>query len=644
MKKTLKSVIGVVLVFVMTAASVCCVYAGDEKKEDEKKESVKEGSYEEKELPVYKGELTDETITVRYYAESPNVPYIGIKAYYDCFIEESVDKNDTKLSVEKDGDNKYILENAHGEAVVDVEKGQISFDDMAEFTNLMGLVQEGMSNCYLDGIPYVRIKELKTTGDDSRTLDLAKYDIKIYGDDDDVYFPESTLSDMFTDLVYHYSACNGEKVYFNTVDPSNHEMILSIDPDFSKPFMETLDDDMNRPEDVAEFSYKEFCFSFDNFYGLPGRSVLNDELEEKGLEKALIDYGEEGEKVIELLKSPNLSEYLTGIENLQLFVDDAGHTNVNTTKLGNAASQEYNDEVFEMEKEYESSFKNIKKEYDEIEEFWNQYWPRTAMRDEAYKGERYIKKGDTAVFVLDSFIGFNMDKLNDYYKGDAPKPSIMTMKDDDMLFIDACMKDADADPDIKNFVIDCSNNTGGSLDEVAMLCSLVTGRREMTFSMENAKTGQKITETYEADLNFDKEFDEKDERRPYDLNFAVLTSTSSFSCGNIFPSAMKDMGYPIMGERSGGGSCAVLVQTTGEGFTYRMSAYKGRFLNEEGEQIDNGVPVDVDLVKKRENGKPKYITVPFNYEGKDYEGRMPDYSDFYDIDRLSEEVNKFYEE
>ncbi|MBO4375516.1 MAG: hypothetical protein J5829_10455 [Lachnospiraceae bacterium] len=639
MKRVLRSVTAVVLAFVMTAGSACFVFA-----EEEEAKPVKKGAYEEKKLPVYKGEMTDETITVRYYDESPNVPYIGIKEYYDCFIEESLDKKDTPMSVEKSDDDIYILKNAHGEATIDVGKGEMSFDDMAEFTNLMGLVQEGMSNCYLDGLPYVRIKELKNTGDGSRTLDFAKYDIKIYGDDDDVYLPESTLSDIFTDLVYHYTACNGETVYFNTVNTCDHEMVLTIDPDFSKPFMESLDDDMNRPEDLADFSFKELCFSFDNFYGLPGRAVLNDDLEEKGLEEALLEYGKEGKETIELLKSANLVDYLTGFDKLQLFVDDAGHTKVNVDKLGNAKSDELKTELNEKKEEVKSDFKKVQKEDDRIGDIWDYIYPRKQMRDDAYKGERYIKKGDTAVFVLDSFMGFNMDKLNDYYKGDAAKPTIMTMKDDDMLLIDACMKDAEDDPEIKNFVIDISNNTGGSLDEVAMLCSLVTGQRETSFLIENAKTGQKTVETYEADLNFDKEFDEKDERKPYDLNFAILTSTNSFSCGNAFPSAMKDMGYPIMGEQSGGGGCAVLVQTTGEGFTYRMSAYKGRLLNEDEEQIDNGIPVDVDLVRKRENGKPKYITVNFKYEGKEYEGRTPDYSDFYDIDRLSEEVNKLYSE
>jgi hypothetical protein len=217
-----------------------------------------------------------------------------------------------------------------------------------------------------------------------------------------------------------------------------------------------------------------------------------------------------------------------------------------------------------------------------------------------------------------------------------------------MVKIAECIEDAENDPDIKNFVIDCSNNTGGSLDEVAMLYCLVTGKRELTISMENALSGAVTTETYEADTNFDRVFDEKDENKRR-LNYSVLTSSSSFSCGNIFPSVMKDEGYMVLGERSGGGACAIQIESTGEGLPLRFSSFSGRFINNADETIDDGVPVDTDLVIKRSDGKDKIITVDYTWEDEDgeeqhFEIRTPDYSEFFDISRLSDEVNEFYDE
>ncbi len=636
LRRIIPSALVATLVFALTAGSPETVYAKNDNGNNTKV------TFEEKTIPVFKDKPTDETITVRFYSTAPSVPYIGIKEYYDCIMKGSLD-DEEKMTVKKNKDNTYTLTSAHGEAVVDIEKGTMTSDDMASFTNLMCLIQKGMSNCYVDGIPYVRVKETTTTGDGHAEFDFAKYNINIYGDKNDVYFPESTLSDIFTDLVYHYSVCNGETFYFNTIDPSSKDNIAQIDPDYAKPIMAKLDNNFNRPEDMAEYAYNELMFSFDYFYGLPGAAVLNDDIKEKGLEQALIDYGEEGEKTVELLKSKNFAEYMCGISKLQLFVDDGGHTVANYVNLANAGSEKFTKAMERINKELEPIYRNIKIEDDKIEEKWTFYRARKRMRDDAYKNEKYIKEGDTAVYVLDSFMGFNMEKWNKYYNEGGSMPTVLTMRDDDILYIDACLKDADSDPKIKNFVIDCSNNTGGSLDEVAMLFSVITGKRESTFYMENALTGQKITETYEADLNFDRTFDEKDNRDPYNLKIAVLTSTSSFSCGNIFPSVMKDNGYPILGEKSGGGGCAVLVQTTGEGMTYRISAYKGRLINKNSESVDNGVPVDVDLVGKRSNGAIKYITVKdvdIDSKGTKGDKRIPDYSDFYNIKRLSAELNK----
>ncbi len=80
-----------------------------------------------------------------------------------------------------------------------------------------------------------------------------------------------------------------------------------------------------------------------------------------------------------------------------------------------------------------------------------------------------------------------------------------------------------------------------------------------------------------------------------DLNFAVLTSAYSFSCGNFMPSIMKDSGHKVMGERSGGGSCAIQVQFTPDGMNYFISCYRLRLRNAKGENIDVGVPVDINV-------------------------------------------------
>ncbi len=124
-----------------------------------------------------------------------------------------------------------------------------------------------------------------------------------------------------------------------------------------------------------------------------------------------------------------------------------------------------------------------------------------------------------------------------------------------------------------------------------------------------------------------------------DLNFAVLTSGYSYSCGNQLPCLMKDAGVPIIGERSGGGSCSVQRDLTGEGLVYSHSSWISRLVNDAGEEIDDGVPVDVDLLERAGSKKERRVA---EFDGKRVETELHDYSSFYDLDNLSQVMNEIY--
>ncbi|MBO5552197.1 MAG: hypothetical protein J5966_09590, partial [Lachnospiraceae bacterium] len=417
--------------------------------------------------------------------------------------------------------------------------------------------------------------------------------------------------------------------------------------EFVKALESKLDEDLNRPEDLAEYAFNELCFSIENFYGFPGKAMLNDDIREEGLEKALNDYSEAGKKTVELLKSPGITDYLYGMSKLGLFLNDGGHTYLTWTLPKDFEDEGIREEYDKLAKELDPLFEEVQSEADKRKMDVSEYLARRKMRNDSYDGSRYLKDGDTAVFVLDSFMGFDMEAWSAYYDGEGDKPTADTVSGDDIVLIHDALIDADKDPDIVNFVIDCSNNTGGSADEVAMLVSLITGERETEIRLEDTQTGQIRTEVYEADTNFDGSFDEEDDFEPYDLNFAILTSSTSFSCGNLFPALMREKGYMIMGERSGGGACAVMQQTTGDGLNYQMSSCRMKLLDIEGSSIDNGIPVDVDLVPKKSDGSDKTVLekdVLLSKEDGPQELRVIDYSEFYIIERLSDEINGFYEE
>lgn len=151
-----------------------------------------------KQLPVNRYGEASGTVNVRFYNDMPSVPYISVADF------QSLVKPGTTVSVTKTGDGLYRLQNAGGNATVNTTNDTMTFDDYMAFTNLMDLLQPGMDNVYYDGGPFVRYNHQTLTGGSSAvTFDYGKYAIDLRGDDTAVYFPFTTLADLYADLTYH---------------------------------------------------------------------------------------------------------------------------------------------------------------------------------------------------------------------------------------------------------------------------------------------------------------------------------------------------------------------------------------------------------------------------------------------------------
>lgn len=280
-----------------------------------------------------------------------------------------------------------------------------------------------------------------------------------------------------------------------------------------------------------------------------------------------IKHAEDGKAIKAGLVSTDLVEYLMACEDLSLALDDGGHTSLS-----------YGSSTSLLEDKESPVFQEFSKRVSDPNNVLGVYYnskadgqiakqqvsaERMAARDKAYNGQTYIKKGDTAVIVFDAFSA-NDPAWRDYFagKGERPNTTDLIPAGDYKGMVDAVaiasegLERAKADPEVRNVVLDISNNGGGSLDVLEYIASAVCGRKH--FQWQNTLTGQLEKEYFDVDRNLDGVFDEKDDAVDYSgLNFAVLTSRSSFSCGNLLPSVLADEGIMVMGERSGGGSCAV---------------------------------------------------------------------------------------
>ena len=527
------------------------------------------------------------TVTLRFYNDMPNVAYVSISNFQRIMYPG------TTVQVTKTADNQYALTSPCGTATVDVAKDVFESDDYEAFTNLMGQVQAGMPNTIYDALPIIRWKSLEKTPQQVHVaLDYGKFGIDLRADDTNVYFPFATIADLYVDTYMHLASFNGQTVM---VAPNGAYSLSNGYPqDFIAPILQET-----RTADMADFAYKNLCFTLTNFFGYPGRTLLeNKGLKEKGLDQALLDYGQAGQMTRELLKSQNMYEYIAGTSALGYLLFDGGHTYTDITVISRIDPKStFWSEMNAVNTAKQTEFVTNFPEFADVEQgFVDNYLLGILLKkkrtEKMGEGVKYYKEGETAYCWFNSFL-CDDSGWRKFYKGEGPKPTVADYPNDWLIALTDALEKAENDPEVKNFVLDISTNGGGSSDVVLFITSIFCNKADIYY--ENTLTGQKMKSTFDVDRNLDGKFDEKDAEVKYHLNFALLVSPVSFSCGNILPALLKDYGIPLLGQRSGGGSCAVLYNPSADGFGYRYSTHRTRLADTKGENIDAGIVPTYEL-------------------------------------------------
>ena len=524
------------------------------------------------------------TVMLRFYNDMPSVAYISMSHFQEMIYPG------TTIQVQKVGNGKYALSNPFGTAEVDTKTDIFTSSDYEAFTNMMGMVQQGMPNTTYDALPIIRWKSLVASPQQVNvTLDYGKYGIDIREDGTNVYFPFATISDLYVDGYMHMADFNGQTVM---VAPNG---AYSLDAGYPA-FLITPLLKKTRTKDMVDYSYKNLCFTLTNFFGYPGRTLLEKSMKEKGLDQSLQDYGKAGQMTRELLKSKDMYDFFSGTATLGCLLYDGGHTYTDLTVIN------------EIDNSFMQKLKPIKEAT--LEEFYGycpEYLPIKQAKEDIRalkkeldslrvekigKGVRYTKVGNTAYCHFDSYL-CDDSGWRKFYKGEGPKPTIDQYPNDWLVILVDALEKAQNDPEVKNFIFDTSTNGGGSSDVVVFITSIFANKPDMYY--ENVLTGQKMKCSYEVDRNLDGKFDEKDKDVKQNMNIGVLISSYSFSCGNLLPAMLKDYGICLLGMKSGGGSCCVLYNPSADGFGYRYSTHRARLNNTKGQNIDGGIEPDYQL-------------------------------------------------
>ena len=554
----------------------------------------------EKELTAYIYSM-DKTVTLKclFKSDLPDMAYISTVDFLrHAYVEEPVEM--------KNEDGTYTVSNSGGTVVIDPEKDTLHSDGFEEFSQ----IQPNVEGSELDA-PYLKetgyVFEGEIAGLD---LDLGAYGLDILEYDGKTWFPASTISLLFG-VSYNSTLYSDGCIWF----------VHCSDLIGSGGYFKDMSayDTLERSEDLAKLTYSEICLAIDWLYGKPAQAEIASELEEKSFDQMLADHSDETRRARELLQSSDMVDFLCGMGFMARLFKDGGHTAIHMPTLlalmspGTAVQPE-------MERAFDEGDDMLKNmlvyvisnqggqpadptRLDELRAAI--YESETVKTWDDQTKSRLVIHGDTAVFAFDAFLNEAVYHF---------KEALELAKE----------------KGVKRFVIDLSCNMGGSTNIAMYMLAIMTNRNRDSYTSSYWKiqtiTGNVIRTDHDNDLNLDGEINDLDKEVYYDFDYAILTSKSSYSSGNLLPCLAKNAGIPILGERSGGGACSILIIFSPERYYYTISSYT-KLIDQKGADVDSGAELDYDLTKVE----------------KDEAGNETvDYSGMYDLDDIGEKIDEFY--
>ena len=434
------------------------------------------------------------------------------------------------------------------------------------------------------------------------TYSFSGYAFKSFTKNNRRYYPLGLLDNAFSDSSTIYHFYNYKNIYA-TWDVENYSKTFKTGGSFDSETsvdkeMENVTQGQTIPSYLLDYNLSCFLFVLDNFYGL--KSYYNIRSMKNYLSQYLF-YDD--------MRSKDGAKRGYAYSSCLAIFDDH-HTGL--VSVNNAWG--------EGETKAIGGDRVIKRQYQDQE--------LTNLRKETFLNDKkYTVSSDhkTALFYFDSFdLGtseevFNLDGSVKLTAGEHD--SFYNVLEHLQMF--------KVDGRIKNVIIDISTNGGGVVGVMAKLLALISKDNKGIVSMMEESTGVVSTSVCSVDVNMDGKYT-AEEVFGNDFNFYILTSDCSFSCGNAFPCYAQKMGIKIIGEKSGGGECAVGVHyMPNSEYVYHSSMiHLGYFdqVNKKFTGFESGATPDISLV-------PEDKTAFSEYSGDSIVYNFP--YNLYDVDALS---------
>jgi len=534
-------------------------------------------NFVKQDVDIYYKTVDDKQTVEVYYKDNNNqIPYVTLDTYreisnkiYNEGIGDYEKDLDYQLSTSYQKDKATLSRENGTNMVFDFTNNTIYFDNYDRFVaHSYDVSPQELphSSCYDENGNSIYIKRIEEkytyTNSDPITIDLNKYNIDIFYENNTYYVPLQTLADLLVNMQYCNILYNTQAIFVIDYVTTSYEM--GDEP--SGLLAKYYDDKTSiRSQELIDYTYNELCLLLDNSYGLKQEHMIND------FDTYLTNTINNGKSLKEYLTSENPYEFELGMSYLTNcdFNDLHSMYNFASSYAGNVGSLVTD----------ETTIGTGNEEF--FEAYTQLYYAKKAAYPDGMK--QYEEIGNTAFIYLFNFLVSDVD----YYSQEAT----IDAEDSIGLLIYAYKQIYRENSPIENVVLDLSLNTGGYENALAYVCGMFTG--EYTFSIVNPMTNATSNSRYRIDANLDHEFDDEDWF--YDKNLYCITSPISFSCANICAAILKEnTNVTMLGRRTGGGSNIVQVFTTASGGWYQSSSNKKVVRNHIGAyyDIDKGIEVD----------------------------------------------------
>ncbi|MCR8966365.1 S41 family peptidase [Mycoplasma zalophidermidis] len=461
--------------------------------------------------------------------------------------------------------NQLHYVNGENEIIFDTKQNKILLNNLDAFQ----VLKSSETIDYTKWIEYLSTKVTKLADKKYSELDLGKYNMSIETANNDIYLPFSVFNLLFFSQNYYNIYFNGEKfvgvstVINKDIDPKEYNLIMNS----------VLNNKM-QTEKFRINSYNFILFVFDNFYGLRGKFLEENNVKnfdeyftKNGLKEQLLSINiADNTSAYESFFYEHLNELHSSIQSGSYYHPE----NYRANPYGATRSQKVN--------EYIAWLGILKK-------------IRSAVLSN-HENKFVSFHDDTAIIYLDQFVVGSNDNLMKGAKHEHDSFEKMYKA------IELIRQNQTP---IKKIILDLSLNGGGSIAAMEKVAGFLTNKDQQIFFYETINK-QLSYSKYRVDVNKDGQYDMRDGYPNY--KWYILTGINTFSAANLLAHIAKTSKLAtIIGNRSGGGMYSILPIVLPDGTSLEISSNNAWIAASKQEIADedqlpytqNGVAVDIEI-------------------------------------------------